>query len=73
MEEYKYKIINEKVYYEKLDNGLSIYMFPSSSNSFNITYTIKAGSLITKFKNNKKDKWITVPQGTAHLLEHKLF
>ena len=73
MEEYILSGINEKIYYEKLDNGLSIYMLPQKLNSFNITYTIKAGSLITKFKKHNKDRWTTVPNGTAHFLEHKMF
>ena len=73
MEKIIYKLTNDKVYKETLDNGLTIYMYPSNTNNFNITYTIKAGSLITKFKYSNKDKWTSVQIGTAHFLEHMIF
>ena len=73
MEKIIYKLTNDKVYKETLDNGLTIYMYPSNANNFNITYTIKSGSLITKFKYSNKDKWTSVPIGTSHFLEHMIF
>ena len=38
-----------------------------------VTYTTKFGSLDNKFKPHGSDTFVTVPDGVAHFLEHKLF
>lgn len=38
-----------------------------------MTYTTKFGSLDNKFKPHGSDTFVTVPDGVAHFLEHKLF
>ncbi len=72
MKKINYPKLNETVYYEQLDNGLSVYLLPK--NGFNRTYvtlSAKLGSVVGDlYKNDQK---IEVPQGIAHFLEHKLF
>ena len=39
---------NETVYYEKLDNGLEVYMWPNENvNSYYATLSVKYGSVDT--------------------------
>ena len=38
-----------------------------------MTYTTQFGSLDNTFKPHHKDQYVTVPDGVAHFLEHKLF
>ena len=66
------KFYNEDVYFEKLDNGLEIYVIPNNKikDSF-VTLTVKYGGVNKKFKFN--NKFIKVPNGIAHFLEHKMF
>ncbi len=38
-----------------------------------VTYTTQFGSLDNQFKPLGQDQFVTVPDGVAHFLEHKLF
>lgn len=65
---------DEYFYFEKLDNGLEIYMLPK--NNFTetyVTFTTRFGSINTEFVPNGKNKMIHVHDGIAHFLEHKMF
>lgn len=66
--------LDQNIYYEKLENGLEVYMIPYKNKSnYAIHYLTKYGSIQTTFiPYGKKDK-ITVPDGIAHFLEHKMF
>jgi len=57
----------------EMPNGLTIYIMekPQHSSSYAIFGT-KYGSIDTKFSKNGEE-FITVPEGIAHYLEHKLF
>lgn len=69
-----YSGINEEVYYERLSNGLDVYMYPSkTAKNFYLTFNVKFGSIDTEFKRNKEKNYTKVPNGTAHFLEHQLF
>ena len=62
------------VNYEKLDNGLEIYLVPlSNKNKYYMTYATRYGSTVNSFIpcNSKKEE--NVPFGIAHFLEHKMF
>jgi len=66
------KKINEDIYYEKLDNGLDIYMYINKNIHNNyVTFTTKYGSVYNEFNYN--NKLMKVPNGIAHFLEHKVF
>ena len=60
------------VYQETLKNGLNIYYLPiTKNNTYNIQYGVNFGGKTVKFKYN--NEIITIPEGTAHYLEHKIF
>lgn len=64
--------IKENIYYQKLSNGLEIYMLPNNKvKNFYLTLNVKFGSIHTDFKYQKKEYHI--PKGTAHFLEHLMF
>ena len=66
------KKIDETLYYEKLSNGLDVYMLKNDKvNNFYITLTCKYGALDTEFKIGNKE--YKVPNGVAHFLEHVNF
>jgi len=58
----------------KHDSGLNICLYPMKgfSTAFAIFGT-RYGSVDTTFKTNEDTDFITVPEGIAHYLEHKLF
>lgn len=61
-------------YYEKLDNGLEIYLIPmEKKDKYFLTYATKFGSTTTNFVPGDSKKEVTVPNGIAHFLEHKMF
>lgn len=74
MKKIKFNTIGEEVYYEKLDNGMDVYLF-SKDNFHNnyVTFTTKFGSIYNEFVPIGKDKMVKVPKGVAHFLEHKVF
>ncbi|MFW6306964.1 MAG: EF-P 5-aminopentanol modification-associated protein YfmH [Bacillota bacterium] len=74
MQEIYNDIIKEKLYKKVLDNGLTVMMMPRKG--FNKNYGIFAanyGSTDNKFINPQTEEQVTVPDGIAHFLEHKLF
>lgn len=65
---------NEKIYYEKLENGLEVYLYPKDKFHNNyVTFTTKFGSINNEFIPIDEDEMIKVPNGIAHFLEHKVF
>ena len=63
----KLKGIDEDIIYEKLPNGLDVYLCKKEGCTNNyVTFTTKFGLI-------NKNKMIKVPHGVAHFLEHKLF
>lgn len=74
MEIKKYEQMDELVYYEKLDNGLQVYLMPKAGfNKTYATFTTKYGSIDNHFVPLGKEELVRVPDGIAHFLEHKLF
>lgn len=62
------------VYYEKLPSGLDIYLLPyQNKNNYFMSYFTKFGSVNLEFVPNGEKKFIKVPEGIAHFLEHKMF
>lgn len=74
MRETYYEQIDEHVFEAELNNGLKLFVIPKKGfqKTF-VTYTTKFGSLDNKFKPHGSDHFVTVPDGVAHFLEHKLF
>ena len=66
--------LDQNVYYEKLENGLEVYLIPYTNKSnYTMHYLTKYGSIQTTFIPYGKKEKITVPDGIAHFLEHKMF
>ena len=66
--------LHESLYYEELDNGLKVYLLPKYG--FSKTYGLFSthfGSVDTTFVPLGEENMITVPDGIAHFLEHKMF
>lgn len=63
--------IDEKVYIDKMDNGLTIMFLPQKTGKKYIVWATKFGSIDNKFKIN--DEEYDMPDGIAHYLEHKMF
>lgn len=74
MKKIKLKDIDEFVYYEKLDNGLEVYLYSKDTvHSSYVTFTTKYGSVYNEFIPIGEDKMKNFPKGIAHFLEHKVF
>lgn len=59
---------------ETLDNGLDIYLIPNKNvTNYYMTFNTKYGSIDTKFKKTTNKKYVEVPNGIAHFLEHITF
>ena len=64
----------EQYYYIKHPSGLDIMVW--KMDNYSTTHALfgtKYGSINTKFKTSKDKDFLTVPEGIAHYLEHKLF
>ncbi len=73
MKQVRHEQINETLYYEKLPNGLDVYILPKHGFSKTYaTFTTKYGSIDNHFQIPGEDK-VKVPDGIAHFLEHKMF
>lgn len=70
--EYTSALLREKYTCVKHASGLSIYVFPKQMTNTYALFATKYGSLDTTFALGN-GKPVTVPDGIAHFLEHKLF
>lgn len=71
MKEKIFEKVDEKLYIEKIDNGLEVYLYPTSkTKNFYISISVKYGSKVRKYKINNKT--FDVIPGSAHFLEHKV-
>ena len=74
MKKIELKSIDETIYYEKLENGLDVYLYNKEGCTNNyVTFTTKFGSVYDEFVPINEKKMISVPFGVAHFLEHKVF
>lgn len=72
MKEININNFEEKLYYEKLDNGLEVFLLPmSQKKNYYCLFGTKYGGRHLNFKINDEEQ--VVPAGIAHFLEHKLF
>lgn len=67
-------VLHEKYYEINHKSGLKIFVMPKEhySSAYAVIGT-RYGSIDTKFKRSDRDDFVTVPEGIAHFLEHKLF
>lgn len=74
MDKQVYDKINETLYKEVLPNGLTVYLLPKEG--YHKTYGLFStnyGSIDNTFIPRGGDDFVTVPDGIAHFLEHKMF
>lgn len=74
MNKKEYQLINEVLYTEVLENGLTVYLLPKKD--YNKTYglfTTNYGSIDNEFVPLGQEEFVKVPDGIAHFLEHKMF
>ena len=63
---------NETVYFEKLPNGLSVYVVPKPGFTKKLCYFVTDyGAIHTAYSRNGEA--MQAPDGVAHFLEHKMF
>lgn len=74
MDKQVYEKINETLYKEILPNGLTVYLLPKEG--YHKTYGLFStnyGSIDNTFIPRGGEEFVTVPDGIAHFLEHKMF
>ena len=66
--------VKEKVFIEKLQNGLTVMIIPKKDTSKKyVIFGTNFGSIDNHFIMPKNNEETTIPDGVAHFLEHKLF
>lgn len=74
MKKIKLNGMDEEIIYEKLSNGLDVYLYSKEGITNNyVTFTTKFGSIYNEFVPIGKKNMLRVPNGVAHFLEHKVF
>ena len=74
MQEIELKGIAEKIYYEKINDQLPLYIWQNKKvNGVFSSLCVKYGSIHQEFKLNGESKYRRVPKGVAHFLEHLNF
>ena len=72
MEERIYSALGERMLWTRLENGLTVAVVPRPGFTRKLCYfATDYGSVHTRFSLNGQP--VTVPEGVAHYLEHKLF
>ncbi len=66
--------VKEKLYIEKLENGLTVMIIPKKGVTKKyVMWATHYGSIDNKFIMPGEEKITDVPDGVAHFLEHKMF
>ena len=74
MKEIKIDLVDEKIVYDKLENGLEVYIIRKKDfNSNYASFISKFGGLDIEFIPIGEKEFVKMPAGIAHFLEHKLF
>ncbi|SFE37861.1 EF-P 5-aminopentanol modification-associated protein YfmH [Alteribacillus iranensis] len=74
MEQMSFKQLNETIYKEVLPNGLTVFILPKPGyHKTFATFTTNYGSIDNHFVPIGGEEPVSVPDGIAHFLEHKMF
>lgn len=68
---YASELLGEKYYRSVHESGLTIYVFPKNMSSTYGIFSVNFGGSVTEYTSNGKK--ISLPEGCAHFLEHKMF
>lgn len=69
---YRNEAMREEYYKVIHPSGLTVLVYPKRQSTAYVMFTTKYGSLERTFRTAGED-FVTVPDGVAHFLEHKLF
>lgn len=70
----EYRELQETLYYEKMPNGLDVYILPKEGfQKTYATFSTRYGSVDNHFHVEGESEDVQVPDGIAHFLEHKMF
>lgn len=74
MQEINCSKIGEKLYVEKLENGLKVLIIPKkNTNKKYVIFGPRFGSIDNRFVMPGSGEEVFIPDGVAHFLEHKMF
>ena len=74
MKKFEYKDLDVTLYYEKMSNGLEVYVIPDHNVKSNYAFfSTKYGNRINEFIPINEKEFKRYPAGIAHFLEHKVF
>ena len=65
--------LGESCFYGVHETGLEIFLVPMSHKRSTAIFGTRYGAMHRVFKTQNDSDFITVPDGVAHFLEHKLF
>ena len=66
--------VKEKLYVEKLENGLTVMIMPKANiQKKYVIWSTNFGSIDNKFVAPNEKEETSIPDGVAHFLEHKMF
>ncbi len=71
--EKKSDVLQEKYYRGRHESGLLVTLIPKNHQKAFALFGTRYGSIDRTFKTEKDADFVTVPDGIAHFLEHKLF
>ena len=70
--EYKSDLLRERYYCVRHASGLSVYLFPKEHSTVSALYAVRLGAATRRYRVGDGEE-ISLPDGTAHFLEHKMF
>ncbi|GAB3066949.1 EF-P 5-aminopentanol modification-associated protein YfmH [Virgibacillus ainsalahensis] len=74
MNKQAYHDIEETIHTAKLENGLTVFLLPKQEMAKTYAlFSTNYGSIDQRFVPIDQNEKVTVPEGVAHFLEHKLF
>ena len=74
MQKFEYEDMDVSLYYEKMPNGLDVYVIPDYNVKSNYAFfSTKYGNRINEFIPINASEFKKYPAGIAHFLEHKVF
>lgn len=74
MKKISIKGLDETVLFKELDNGLKVYMIAKPYFAYtSAIFSVPFGGMYSEYKLKNETKYIKVPKGVAHLLEHCKF
>ena len=74
MQKFEYEDMDVSLYYEKMPNGLDVYVIPDHNVKSNYAFfSTKYGNRINEFIPINASEFKKYPAGIAHFLEHKVF